>query len=172
MLAGLLIPLGLALFALFCYWKFNDPLAFSHEEAYWGRSLTLPWNGLVSAITHMSESGGALNFLALRTAIDVAADLLALILILLMVVGPWRFKPNYWSYFFYAGITYLFFMLLPAAGDAPLQSTSRYVLALFPIFIILARIGENRMFHISYVAISGALLFFLLTQFLTGHWVL
>lgn len=172
LLAGLLIPLGLALFALFCYWKFNDPLAFSHQEAYWGRSLTLPWNGLAKAITHMSKSGGALNFLALRTAIDVAADLLALILILLMVVGPWRFKPNYWSYFFYAGITYLFFMLLPATGDAPLQSTSRYVLALFPIFIILARMGKNRTFHISYIAISGTLLFFLLTQFLTGHWVL
>jgi hypothetical protein len=45
------------------------------------------------------------------------------------------------------------------------------MLMLFPTFIIMARLGKNRTFHLHYMLISGALLFFMLTQFLTHHWI-
>jgi hypothetical protein len=49
---------------------------------------------------------------------------------------------------------------------------SRFMLELFPGFILLAVLGKYRMVHMCYLMISGSVLFFLLTQFLTGHWVL
>ncbi|HCI82895.1 MAG TPA: hypothetical protein DHW02_24755, partial [Ktedonobacter sp.] len=54
----------------------------------------------------------------------------------------------------------------------PLESVGRFMLELFPAFIIMAAAGKNKNFHMSYLMVSGAILFFLLTQFLTGHWVL
>jgi hypothetical protein len=54
----------------------------------------------------------------------------------------------------------------------PLAATTRYLLAIFPAFIIIAAIGKNRSFNLLYISISGALLFFFLTQFLTGYWVI
>jgi hypothetical protein len=48
---------------------------------------------------------------------------------------------------------------------------TRFVLEIFPAFIMLARIGKSRTLHLSYCMVSGAIFFFLLTQFLTGHWV-
>jgi hypothetical protein len=37
---------------------------------------------------------------------------------------------------------------------------------------MLARISKYRTLQLSYCMVSGAILFFLLTQFLTGHWVI
>ncbi|EFH90420.1 hypothetical protein [Ktedonobacter racemifer] len=59
----------------------------------------------------------------------------------------------------------------PSSGDFPLQSFPRYLLMDFPAFIILANIGQCRAFHLHYLLISGYLLFLLLTQFVTGHWI-
>jgi len=49
---------------------------------------------------------------------------------------------------------------------------SRYMLEIFPAFIMLAAFAKYRIFHLNYLFVSGTLLFFLLMQFLTGHWVL
>jgi hypothetical protein len=49
---------------------------------------------------------------------------------------------------------------------------ARYMLEIFPAFIVMAGFAKYRMWHFNYLMVSGALLFFLLTQFLTGHWVL
>jgi hypothetical protein len=45
------------------------------------------------------------------------------------------------------------------------------MLEIFPAFIILAAIGKTRMLHLNYLLIAGSIGFFLLTQFLIGHWI-
>ncbi len=173
-LAGVLIPAGLALFSLYCFIRFHDPLAFSHAQAYWNHQLRVPGYGIIHSIEAIKLSSGFLSFQSLRNLLDLIPDLLILALIVLSFVGPWKLPRNLWAYGFYAAILWLFLQLFPVAGNGlyPLQSTGRYMLEVFPAFIILAGIGKSQTFHMSYVMVSGAILFFLLTQFLTGHWVL
>lgn len=171
LLACVLIPLGTGLFMLYCYHKFHDPLSFLHAEAYWKRSFHAPWFGMTVTISEILQHPH-LTFVTLRDLLDLIPDLFILGVIILMFVGPWRWPLKDWSYAIFAATSYVFFLLAPVyPSPYPLQSSSRYLLALFPAFIILARIGKNRGFHLHYLLISGALLFFMLTQFLTHHWI-
>lgn len=173
-ISAALIPLGLGIFSLYCYIRFHDYLAFSHAQSFWNHHLEVPWYGIRGSLRAIHSSGGILSFQALRNLLDLVPDLLMPVLLVLLFIGPWRFPRSYWSYGIYAIILYVFLQLFPVGGTGlyPLQSTSRYLLELFPAFIVLTAFSKYRMFHMNYLLISGALLFFLLTQFLTGHWVL
>jgi len=109
----------------------------------------------------------------MRNLIDLGADLLVLALIVLGFIGPWKLPKNLWVYGIYAALPYIYFQLFPIGGSIlyPLESMSRFVLEVFPAFIVLAGMSKYRTLHQSYCLVSGAILFFLLTQFLTGHWV-
>ena len=172
--SGGLIAAGIGVYSLYCYHKFHDFLAFSHVEALWNHHLEPPWYGIIGSFTAISQSGGLIGFQSMRNLLDLVPDLMMLVLIVLIFVGPWRLPRSMWSYGIYAAVMYIFLQLFPVGGTGlfPLQSVGRYLLELFPAFIILAAFGKSRMFHMNYLVISGALLFFLLTQFLTGHWVL
>jgi Gpi18-like mannosyltransferase len=172
-ISGTLIPAGMAVFAVYCYRRFGDPLAFSHVQVYWQRHLELPWHGIVSSIYIIGHSSGFLSFDALRNLLDLLPDLFILALLILSFVGPWRLPRSHWSYGLYAAVLYLFCMLVPASDATlfPLQSTARFMLEIFPAFIILASIGKMRMLHLNYLLIAGSIGFFLLTQFLIGHWI-
>jgi Gpi18-like mannosyltransferase len=171
-----LIPAGIGIFALFCYKQFGDPLAFSHAQsaAGWSRHLEPPWMGMFWSIHAIQSSAGILSFQALRNLTDLLPDLLFSMLLVLTVIGPWRFPRKYWSYSLYGIALYLFFNLVPGKGNElySLTSMSRFMLELFPGFILLATLGKYRTVHMCYLMVSAAVLFFLLTQFLTGHWVL
>ena len=170
----LLIPIAVGLFGLYCYYRFHDFLAFSQVQAiYWNRHLHVPWYGFVRSIRAISISNGFLSFQSLRNLTDLVPDLFILVLIVLSFVGPWRIPRRLWVYGIYAAALYIFFMLFPMDGTGlfPLQSTGRFMLEVFPAFIVLAALGKYRTVHLNYLLVSGAVLFFLTTQFLTNHWV-
>lgn len=171
-LIGLCIPAGIALYAGYCYFRFQDPLAFVHAHAAWNRTLHFPGWGILKSIKAITYAS-FLSFLTMRSAIDLGADLLMFVLIVSIFIGPWRLPKSMWSYGIYAAIIYLYLQLFPVGNtDYPLESMSRFVLEIFPAFIMLARISKYRTLHLSYCMVSGAIFFFLLTQFLTGHWVI
>lgn len=150
----------------------HDPLAFIHAHRAWSRNLGIPFSAIVRSMTAIYRSG-FLSFLGLRTSIDVGLDLLIGACVLLSFIGPWKLPKTLWSFGIYAATLYVYFHLFPkGGGNPPLESMSRFLLELFPAFIILARISKFRTLHLSYCMLSGALLFFLLIQYLTGHWVL
>lgn len=173
-LAGMLIPFGLALFAAWCYHQYHDPLAFSHAQKFWNRYMAFPGFGILRSMYVIERSGGLLSFNALRNLTDLLPDLFILLFIFLSFVGPWCLPRRLWVYGIYAFVLYVFLQLFPNGGTNlfPLESVGRFMLELFPAFIIMAAAGKNKNFHMSYLMVSGAILFFLLTQFLTGHWVL
>src|SRR5215469_1568521 len=171
-LGSLAIPAGLGLFSLYCAFRFHDPLAFSHAQDVWGRVPRVPGYGIYRSVQEIMQSGGFLNFQSLHNLLDLGPDLLILALIVLGFIGPWKLLRDLWAYNLYAFSLYLFVLLFPAAGIFPLMSTGRYMLEVFPAYIILASLGKYRTLHTSYVMISGAVLCFLLTQFLLGGWVL
>jgi Gpi18-like mannosyltransferase len=173
-LAGALIPGGVALFALWCSIQYHDPLAFSHAQASWNRYLAFPGYGIILSMQQIHASTGLLSFQALRNMTDLLPDLLVLLFIMLSFAGPWRLPRQLWIYGIYAFVLYIFLQLFPNAGTGlfPLESVGRFMLEVFPAFIVMGAAGKYKAFHMSYLLVSGALLFFLLTQFLTGHWVL
>lgn len=171
---GALIPAGIALFGVWCFIQYHDFLAFSHAQVAWNRSLAFPGYGIVTSIQTIQKSQGLLSFQSLRNLTDLLPDMFILLFILLSFVGPWRFPRQMWAYGFYASILYIFLQLFPNGGTGlfPLESVGRYMLELFPAFIVMAAVGKQKTFHMSYLMVSGAVLFFLLTQFLIGRWVL
>jgi hypothetical protein len=171
-LDGLLFPLGLGLFALYCWYTFGDPLSFSHQEVKWTRKLTLPGWGIMMSIRVIRHSTGLFSFYALRNLTELLPDLLVLGLLILACVGPWRFQKERWGYLFYAIPFWLVFNLNPVMNLLPLESVGRYMLEVFPAFIVLAILGSKyRWLHLIYLAVASSMAFFLLTEFLTGHWV-
>ncbi|MBE3558952.1 MAG: glycosyltransferase family 39 protein [Ktedonobacteraceae bacterium] len=167
-----LIPLGVGIFAFYCYARFDDALAFSHAQSHWGRYFTVPWWGAMKSFFAIKHSSGLLSFQALHNLLDLVPTLLILTLILLGLFGPWRFPRSYLSYSLYAITLFLFLQSVPINWIAfPLQSQGRYMLEIFPAFIVLARLGEYEPLQLTYRMVSGATLFVLLTLFLLGHWV-
>ena len=171
-LSSLLLPAATGLFALYCYFRFSDPLAFAHvQQALWGHQLHVPGYGMYLSIKSILSSGGVLNFQVLRNCIDLGVDLFILLLIILSFFGPWKIPQSLWAYTIYAVTFYIFLQLFPINDPFPLEANARYMLEVFPAFIVLAGLGRYRILNMNYLLISGAMLFFLLTQFLTGHWV-
>jgi len=167
---GVLIPAGLGLFALYCYYKFHDLLAFSHAQADWDRQLTAPWQGFIDAFTVISKHE-LLTFDSIHNVIDVSAGLFMLVILVLGFVSPWKFDRDRLVYGLYGGVFYLCLILFPSASEFPFQSLSRLVIELFPAFIVLAAMGKRPTFNLYYLTISVSLLAFMLLQFLMGRWI-
>lgn len=167
-----LFPLGIGLFALYCFLQLGDLLAFSHAQALWDRHLQWPWYGMGNSISIILRSN-LLSFYSLRNLTDLIPALLVLVLLVLSFAGPWRLPRSHWSYGLYAIALYVFIQLVPvdASRQIPLQSMGRLMLEIFPAFIVLAGIGKHRIVHWGYVLISGQVFFFLLSQFVTQRWM-
>ena len=175
LLSGVFIPAGVALFALYCYLRFHDALAFSHaEKIAWNRELRVPWYGLSGAITTIAQYGlkGALSFSSIHNMIDLSAELFMLVLVILGFVGPWKFPRQLRAYALYGVVFYLFSILFPLTGKVPLGALSRFLLEVFPAFITLALVFRKEHTTLYYTILSVGLLTFLTLQFLTGHWII
>ena len=174
---GALIVAGPGLFMLYCYHRFHSFFPFSKAEHFmWSRDPQSPWFLIKNVIAGIAQSNGFLSFHALRNIIDASQILLILALIILSVVGPWRFPRNRWVYAIYGIVLFVVLQINPVKvnpirGPFPLQSFPRYMLEVFPAFIVLAELGKYRTVHLSYLMVSGVVLFVLLSLFLTGHWV-
>lgn len=171
-LSSLAIPAGLGVYAAYCYIRFHDALAFSQaQQTGWLRDLHGPWHGpLDSALIILHRS--LLTFDSIHNVIDLSAGVVMFALVALCFIGPWKFPQKYWAYGIFAAISYLFILLFPVAGGFPLAALSRYVLEIFPAFIVLAALGKNQQFNLYYLTISLSLLSFMLLQFLTGYWII
>lgn len=167
----LFIPMGIGCVIAYGYLKFGDPLAFYHAHATWGRFLTIPGYGIANAFWAI-HLHGLLSFTGMRTLTDLLPVLLVGTLVLLCFFGKWRLEPKFWAYGLYALALFTYFQLFTRGGTFPLESMSRFILEIFPAFLLLSHFRKNRLVHLSYFMISLATFFFLATQFATGHWVL
>lgn len=73
--------------------------------------------------------------------IDLTSFFLFLILLLFCFVGPERFSVNQWSMLLFGVIALIYPTLFPGFNNNPLPSMERYVLEIFPAFILLALLG-------------------------------
>jgi hypothetical protein len=126
-----LIPLGLLSLMLFHYIHFHDPLAFFTVQGAWhGGSATLMatiW-GALRAVTVPHPLSGYFDW---RTALDLV--MIAFGLVMAFAVA-WRLGDAY-------ALVSIASVLVPLTRTT--WSMSRYVLVIFPIFMLLAWWGRN-----------------------------
>ncbi|MBA2394840.1 MAG: hypothetical protein H0V70_19105 [Ktedonobacteraceae bacterium] len=161
---------GIILFAIFGYLRFHDLLAFSHAQKTWNRGLSWPWHIFAQAYKIIRYQP-ILSFQSIHTIMDLLPLLIILCALVLAFIGPWKLSRDQWSYAFYAVACYFVIIIVPETGGYPLASTGRFMLEIFPAFIILGAIGKNRVFNIFYLSICLPLLTFWLLQWLTGKWI-
>nr|BBH95678.1 hypothetical protein KTA_38770 [Thermogemmatispora argillosa] len=165
------IPGGLALFAGYCFLRFHDPLAFSHAESVWQRSIQPPWLAFSATAAALFQDFSHLDFITIHRAIDLALLTGVFALVILLFIGRWRLQgPFAATYTLYTVVSFIFFLLVPAAGRYPTMCMPRYALALFPAFVVLARLGRSDSFRLHYLIVSGGLQTFSVLQFLIGQW--
>jgi len=175
LLAALPIPLGLGIFSYYLFTQFHDPLAFTHSQAHWHLGPTFPWVALGASIKLLLTVRPYI-FAIPHILIDLTAVCLFATLLILCFVGSERFSVGQWSMLLFGTVALLYPLLFPGIPGSlgvpydPLPSMDRYVLEIFPAFILLARLGRRSWVHHTYLLFALPMLTFLVLQFLTGHW--
>ncbi len=137
-----LAPIGLLLFMLHLWQIVGNPLAFVEAQAYWHRERVFPietlWRGLGYAL-HPSRSDRADAYV--RTVLNTLT-----LLVFMGVMGSSlrRWRP---SYVLYGLLLFTMSLSQPWAGQTIMDSTGRYVMVLFPVYISLACWGRRLTVH-------------------------
>ncbi len=159
----LLIPFGLFLYMLYLYIIMGDPLAFSHWEAVtWGRHLTFPWMGIINDLNYL--------FMLTQNFTYNLMDLLFTLIPLIALLIGWKYLPLHYNLFALA--TMLFSLSSPRDDfPRPLSSSPRFMLVIFPVFIIFALWGQHPRIRSILMPLSVALFTINALLFLTHGWV-
>lgn len=159
-----IIPMGIASYMAYLFWRFGDPLRFVHvEDAGWDHAWMLPPLALARSV-QLSVSGDLHGMSALMNGVNTLAAIWAIVTALLL----WRWDQR-GAAFAMAGV------LLPlcvGVAGMPTLSLARYVVVLFPLFILLARWTERR-WQQAVVALVFVPVQVLLTMlFVQWYWVI
>lgn len=155
----LLAGAGFAVYLLVNYAVWGDPLYFQKVlKQYWYKSLTWPWVGVGSTWGNVSNRGAADGMLVGRL------ELFFIALGLACTVWSWRrLRP---SYSVWMTLNWLLF-----TSTSFIMSTPRYTLSLFPMYLLFARLAEDRPLAGTLITVSSVMLLALFTgQFVQGHW--
>lgn len=152
----LLAPLGLLIYCIFLYRQTGDPLYFITAENHWQRTLTVPGVGFWETIKNLSVVGINLKF-------NVFLDLMFAIFGVGLAIRGFRFLPTSLT-------IYTFFSVLIPLFTPTLSSIPRFLLVIFPIFILIALI-KNDYIKLGFQVISIALFAIFTALFFRGYWV-
>ena len=149
-----LIPAALLAFALFLKLKFGNWTVIFDVQGTWGRRLMWPWHPLAWFLRHAPslspEHHDKLDFCFL------------LLLLAAAIVGLRQLRPSY-SVYLWTAVT--FFSCWGMFGSIP-----RFDLVIFPLFIVLALIG-NRTIRLGYIVVSSMLAALFMLMHSRWNWV-
>lgn len=176
-----LAPAGLAVYATYLGLAYGDPLSFSHVQEFWNRDFAGPlvgaWDGAVAAFDGVRQllSGSRDGAYFEQSAGDpfrVAAQNIGLFgflcFALVGAVGVLRRLP--FAYGLYVVTALMLPLSYPVAAQ-PLMSLPRFVAVLFPIFMWLGLVCEERRMTDRVAIVSAVVLGLFVTQFATWQWV-
>ncbi len=175
-LASLLIPLALVVYASALSAIFGDPFAFIHAQTQQSAGFSFPLIGPLVAIKDIVRQPHT-SFVVAHSLLDFAALVLFVALLALCFFGPERLARNQWTFALFGLLLLLYALSFPgsaAAHGSPydaLPSMQRLVLVIFPGFILLARLGRRAWFHQGYLLVALPMFAFFVLQFITGHWI-
>ncbi|BBL78180.1 hypothetical protein RxyAA322_00340 [Rubrobacter xylanophilus] len=178
-LAGVaLVPAGLLAYMAFLWTRFGDPLLFSSQQAYWGRALTAPTVTARMAWEAAAEGAGYLlqpSVLFLdpsptpSLAASNALNLVFLTLLLALLGSSLVLLPPALSTYTLLGAA---LPLLTPSASFPLMSLPRFMLGLFPLFLVLgALLSRSRTALLLWLTAGSAAGAALTALFVTWRWV-
>lgn len=157
----LLAASGIVAYAVFCWVRYGDPLAFSTAQSGWNQGAgPRTWFKVLFFDLALHDSD---HFFVLR----LAAQGVVLLLFCAAIPAVWRrFGPGYGTYT-------LVSLGLPAIGSAAFASQGRYVLAAFPVFALLgAWLADRRPVpRAGYLVASGVALLLVTSWWGRGYWM-
>jgi hypothetical protein len=134
LLATALVPAGLLTYMLYLWMTKGNPLVFTAQEGLvWHHYTALPWVGMFNAIQEIVRQGPSY-------VSDTSDVILTLIPILALIIG-WKLLPLDYSLF---SLMMILFVLCEPRQEEPLLSVPRYLLVVFPLFILLGIWSQNR----------------------------
>ncbi|HYX48453.1 MAG TPA: hypothetical protein VE843_01830, partial [Ktedonobacteraceae bacterium] len=161
----ILFPLGIVAYVVYLGYTKGNPLIFIVEEASnWHRHFDWIWMTAGYTI-QLLFSYPLLSYETLRNLLELGFTILPIV----VLVWGWKRLPLQYSLYALAAI--LFAVSYPLATIHPLTSQQRYMIVLFPLFVIFAFWGKNSRFHQVYVAIGPALLAVSTILFVSHFWV-
>ncbi len=164
-LAGALIPAGLAAYMLYLYGLTGDALAFVRSEEGWNRATTWPWQVLSTSLADIPKAGDYHPYFQAHAIVENGLVLGCLAILL----AGFRLAPLSFTLYGLACLATL--LSAPVVTSyIPITSMSRYVFVLVPIYIVLARLGRWAIFDRLYVLLSIGGLAMFTTLFLNHMW--
>ncbi len=177
----LLAPLGVAAYAAWLGLAEGDALRFLDVQDAWSRELSVPlsgaWDGLTAALDGVrqlaSGSRSPVYFeIAAGDPYRIAAINImlfaTLVFALVATVGVLRRLPR--AYGVWVALSLVLPLSFPVTPQ-PLMSLPRFVVVLFPIFMWLAVVCEERRNTDLVVAVSAIGLGLFTAQFASWHWI-
>lgn len=149
-----LIPAAVAGQMWYWAWRFGNMMATQDAQAAWGGgwgALTVPWKPFVRFLYQPFILNDVINFS------------FAGVLLILTVLVALKLRA---SYAVYAATCYLF-----VTSWGTFESVPRYVLIIFPAFIVLAHLGRKQAFDRAYLAAAAGLAAFFMIRFSLWRWV-
>jgi hypothetical protein len=160
----LLAPAGLLTYMAYLWWRLGNPLAFVNAQGNWGRGAantgTLPEIALRLAYENATalldpnnyEPFGFERLIIVLSGQNYLYNLLFFLGALLVLAVGWRrLLPGEFSAYslILVGVSSVF-----GPPDNPLISTPRYLLVVFPLFIVLGALLKDRRLLAGYLLIS------------------
>jgi hypothetical protein len=174
LLASLLIPPGLGVYAYGLYKPFHNFLVFLYPQL-WSDT---PPPGALSTASHALTSGSLFTYAALHTLFELLITLGMLALLVLALYGPRLLGKRQWPLVLFGGLVIVWGLLsahqpgtFPSQYD-PFPAIQYEALLCFPAFMVLAHLGERSWVNTTYLVGSTALLTFLVFQMFTGRWAM
>jgi hypothetical protein len=129
------------------YIVFGSPLAyFTAKRENWGTSVQAPWNTVWLAV---GQAGRALESVGLgRLYVLLELPTLQLVLVTVAVLCARRKWPE---------AVFVLSSVLLSLSSGSLWGLPRFVLPLFPVFLILGELSTNRVVWYSYLVVSSSL---------------
>lgn len=153
-----IIGIGLVVYFILNYMTYGDPLKFlKFQSSHWSMNLSLPVQGFLNTwgVTDWGDPGRQFH----GGWFQLIFGLLGLILTI------YSFFTVRLSYSLYALITWLII-----TSTSFMISVPRYILTIFPIFIVLSIFGRKKWANYAIIFISLMLYSLFLFQFVSGRW--
>jgi len=131
-----LIPSALLIYMLYLWITFGNPWLFSIEETLvWQRSLSFPWMGFFIAMRGIMIMG--------PLAGSGVTDIFFTVVPLVALILGWKQLPVHYCLF---ALALMLFVLSVPCHYQGLMSVPRFMLEVFPTFILFALWGKDRFF--------------------------
>ena len=146
---------GLGAWMLFLSADVHDPLAFLHAQKGWDRSLELPWD----TFFHFFE-----GHLTLESGLHSLTDLTFTLFGIGLAVLAWRWlRPSY--------ALYMTALLLVPLSTGALLSMPRFLLVMFPMYLVLAILGRRTAVHETLLVVGMGIGCLFMVLYAQWYWV-